>query len=127
MAAAVESGNRRMQGRIRRVAAAGRLRVEESLAATMLQASACGTVLQSLDQAEAERDPAFITAMREAMIAAITTDVATLPEPGRASAARTLKANLPGQTALSPSEHHLLIDWLDRISTEPPSQQSWPL
>jgi hypothetical protein len=57
--------------------------------------------------------------MREAMIAAVTTESPTLPEPGRASAARTLKANLPGQACLSPAEHHLLTDWLDRLATEP--------
>jgi AcrR family transcriptional regulator len=119
MTAAVRSGAQRMRARIQRVAAAGRLRVEESLAATILQATARGAVLTSLYQPEDQRDPAFISAMREAAISAVTTETATLPEPGRASAARTLKANLPGQTCLSPAEHHLLIDWLDRLSTEP--------
>lgn len=118
MAAAVQSGAERMHARIRRVAAAGRLRVDESLAAAMLQAGARGAVLAWLDQPEDQRDPTFITAMREATISAITTETAILPEPGRASAARTLKANLPGQTSLSPAEHQLLIDWLDRLSAE---------
>jgi AcrR family transcriptional regulator len=116
MAAAVRGGAQRMHARIQRVAAAGRLRVEESLAASIMQASARGAVLTSLDQPEQERDPAFITALREAMIAAITTESPSLPEPGRASAARTLKANLPGQTSLSHAEQLLLIDWLDRLS-----------
>jgi len=122
MAAAVRTGTERMHARIQRVAAAGRLRVEEPLAATILQASARGAVLTWLDQPDDQRDPGFITAMREATIAAVTTETATLAEPGRASAARTLKANLPGQTCLSPAEHHLLIDWLDRLSTEPAGQ-----
>jgi AcrR family transcriptional regulator len=119
MAEAVRSGARRMHARIQRVAAAGRLRVEEPLAADIMQASARGAVLTWLDQPEDQRDPAFITAMREAMISAVTTESATVPEPGLAGAARTLKANLPGQTRLSPAEHHLLTDWLDRLSTEP--------
>ncbi len=106
-----------MHARIQRVAAAGHLRVEESLAATIMQASARGAVLTWLDQPEDQRDPAFITAMRQAMISAVTTESAILPEPGRASAARTLKANLPGQTCLSAAEHHLLTEWLDRLST----------
>jgi hypothetical protein len=55
--------------------------------------------------------------MREAMISAITTESSTLPEPGRASAARTLKANLDGQTGLSGGEQHLLAEWLDRLSS----------
>lgn len=121
MAAAARSGAQRMHARIQRAAAAGRLRVEESLAATILQASSRGAVLTWLDQPADEHDPAFITAMREATISAVTTETATLPEPGLASAARTLKANLPGQTRLSPAEHHLLTDWLDRLSTEPSS------
>jgi AcrR family transcriptional regulator len=116
MAAAVHGGNQRMLDRIRRVAAAGRLRVEESLAATIMQATARGAVLTWLDQPGDQHDPAFIPAMREAMISAITTENSTLPEPGRASAARTLRANLDGQTGLSGGEQHLLAEWLDRLS-----------
>jgi AcrR family transcriptional regulator len=119
MTAAARTGAERMHARIRRVAAAGRLRVKEPLAADIMQATARGTVLSWLDQPQDARDPAFITAMREAMISAVTTESATVPEPGRASAARTLKANLPGQTSLSPAEQHLLTDWLDRLAAEP--------
>jgi len=126
MAAAVRGGIERMHARIRRVAAAGLLRVGESLAATILQASARGTVLTWLDLPEHQRDPAFITTMREAVISAVTTESSALPEPGRASAARTLKANLPGQTQLSPAEHHLLTDWLDRLTIEPTGQAGPP-
>lgn len=119
MAEAVQGGAQRLHARIQRVAAAGRLRVGPSLAATILQASARGTVLGWLDQPEDQRDPAFIAAMREAAISAVTTERTALPEPGRASAARTLKANLPGQTSLSRAEHDLLTDWLDRLAAEP--------
>ena len=115
MAAAVQAGNQRLHARIQRVAAAGRLRVDEPLAAAIMQATARGAVLAWLDEPEAQRDPAFIPAMREAMISAVTTESSALPEPGLASAARTLKANLPGQTSLSPAEQHLLTDWLDRL------------
>jgi hypothetical protein len=108
-----------MRARIERVAAAGRLRVEVPLAAAIMQASARGAVLAWLDRPGRQRDAAFITAMREAVISAISTEASALPEPGRASAARTLKANLPGQTVLSPAEQFLLVDWLDRLSAEP--------
>lgn len=56
MPAAVRSGAQRMHARIQRVAAAGRLRVSESLAATILQASSRGAVLTWLDQSAAERE-----------------------------------------------------------------------
>jgi len=118
MAAAVEAGKQRMRARIQRVAAAGRLRIEETLAALILQASARGAVLTWFDQPQPDRDPTFITTMREAAISAITTENTVLPEPGHASAARTLKANLPGQSCLSPAEQHLLSDWLDRLSVD---------
>jgi AcrR family transcriptional regulator len=117
--AAMRGGAQRMHTRIQRVAADGRLRVAEPLAAAILQATARGAVLTWLDQPEDQRDPAFIAAIREATISAVTTETASLPEPGRAQAARTLKANLPGQTCLSPAEHHLLADWLDRLAAEP--------
>ncbi|MBV9794122.1 MAG: TetR/AcrR family transcriptional regulator [Actinobacteria bacterium] len=123
MAAAVRGGTQRMHARIERVAAAGRLRVGPALAADIMQASARGTVLTCLGQPGGhsghQPDPAFISAMREAMISAVTTEHAAVPEPGRVAAARTLKANLPGQTSLSPAEEHLLTDWLDRLAAEP--------
>lgn len=119
MAATARAGAQRLHARIQRVAAAGRLRVEESVAAAIMQASARGAVLTWLDQPEGRRDAAFISVLREAMISAITTEKAILPEPGRASAARTLRANLAGQTSLSPAEQQLLTEWLGRFDTEP--------
>jgi AcrR family transcriptional regulator len=119
MTAAARSGQERMRARIQRVAAAGRLRVNESLAASILQATARGAVLQWLDQPADQRDPALITTIREAAISAITTETSTPREPGLAGAARTLKANLTEQTTLTPAEQHLLTDWLDRLITEP--------
>lgn len=116
--AAVRGEAQRMHARIRRAAAAGRRRIAESLAADIMQATTRGTVLTWLGQAEDHRDPAFVTAMREAMISAVTTESATVPEPGLVSAARTLKANLTDQACLSPADHHLLTDWLDRLSGE---------
>jgi AcrR family transcriptional regulator len=124
MTAAARSGQERLHARIQRVAAAGRLRVDVSLAATILQATARGAVLQWLDQPQDQRDPTLITAIREATVTAITTETAVLPEPGLASAARTLKANLSSQTTLTPSEQQLLDDWLDRLATEPADKPS---
>jgi AcrR family transcriptional regulator len=119
MTAAARGGQERMHARIQRVAAAGRLRVDESLAADVLQATARGAVLQWLEQPAGQRDATLITTIREAAISAITTVAATPHEPGLAGAARTLKANLADQTTLSPAEQHLLTDWLDRLTTEP--------
>lgn len=123
MTAAARNGQERMRARIRRVAAAGRLRVEESLAADILQATARGAVLQWLDQPEAQRNGALIAAMREAAIAAVTTETPALSEPTLPGAARALKANLPNQTTLTGGEYHLLTEWLERLAAEPPDRR----
>lgn len=104
--------------RIRRIAAVGRLRVDEHLAAALIHATARGAVLTWLSLPEDQRDPALLTAMREAMINAVTDDEPAVQAPGPAGAARALRAALPEQTALSTAELHLLREWLDRLTAE---------
>ncbi|TBO60411.1 TetR/AcrR family transcriptional regulator [Streptomyces kasugaensis] len=102
--------------RIRRIAAAGLLRVEEGLAAQIVHATAGGAVLTWLSVPEPERDPALLAALRESMITTITTQEPAVQEPGPAGAARALRAALPGQNALSHAEQQLLTEWLRRLS-----------
>ncbi|WP_020672450.1 hypothetical protein [Amycolatopsis nigrescens] len=64
------------------------------------------------------RDPALLTAMREAMISAVTLDKPAVRDASPAGAARALRALLPGQTTLSKAEHHLLGEWLDRLTAD---------
>ncbi|GAA3112416.1 TetR family transcriptional regulator [Streptosporangium carneum] len=114
--AAFRAGMEILLGRIRRLAAAGRLRVEEELAATLIHATARGAVLTWLSLPEQRRDPALLTAMRESMIAAVTTERPAVTESGPAGAARALRATLPEQTTLTTAEQHLLTEWLDRLA-----------
>lgn len=114
--AAFRTGMEILLGRIRRLAAAGRLRVAEPLAAALVHATARGAVLTWLSLPEDGRDPALLTAMREAMVTAVTTESPAVQDPGPAGAARALRAVLPQQTALSEAEQHLLGEWLDRLS-----------
>ena len=114
--AAFHAGMRILMGRIHRLAAAGRLRVDERLAATLIHATAHGAVLTWLSLPDDRRDPVLLTAMRESMVAAITTERPAVQEAGAAGAARTLRALLPEQTALSGAERHLLGEWLDRLA-----------
>ncbi|GAA2915711.1 TetR/AcrR family transcriptional regulator [Streptosporangium fragile] len=102
--------------RIRRLAAAGLLRVEEDLAAQIIHATARGAVLTWLSLPEPQRDPALLHALREAMITAVTTQDPAVQEQGPAGAARALRARLPDQDVLSPAEQRLLTEWLDRLS-----------
>ena len=116
--AAFRAGMEILLGRIRRLAAAGRLRVDERLAAGLIHATARGAVLTWLSQPEDQRDPAFLAAMREAMITAVTNEQPVVEEPGPAGAARALSASLPEQTALSGAEQRLLSEWLERLAAD---------
>jgi AcrR family transcriptional regulator len=102
--------------RIRRIAGAGLLRVDETLAAHIVHATASGAVLTCLSLPEPERDPALLVTLRESMITTITTREPAVSEPGPGGAARALRAALPGQTVLSQAEQHLLTEWLQRLS-----------
>ncbi|MFF8452386.1 TetR/AcrR family transcriptional regulator [Streptomyces leeuwenhoekii] len=105
-----------LRNRIRRIAGAGLLRVEEGLAAQVVHATASGAVLTWLSVPEPERDPALLAALRESMITTITTREPAVEEPGPGGAARALRAALPGQKALSQAEQQLLAEWLQRLS-----------
>ena len=114
--AAFQAGMQVLLGRIRRLAAAGRLRVDEQLAAALIHATARGAVLTWLSLPDDRRDPALLSAMRESMVAAVTTERPAVQEAGPAGAARALRAALPEQTALSDAEQRLLGEWLDRLA-----------
>ncbi|MEU7039468.1 hypothetical protein AB0A77_00190 [Streptomyces varsoviensis] len=61
-------------------------------------------------------NPALLVALRESMITTVTTQEPAVREPGPAGAARALRAALPGQSARTKAEQHLLMDWLRRLS-----------
>ncbi|SNT32733.1 hypothetical protein SAMN05216276_103482 [Streptosporangium subroseum] len=96
---------------IRRLAVGGWLRVDEELAVTLIHATARGAVLTWLTLPEDRRDPALLTALRESMVAAVTSQVPAVQDSGPAGAARALRAALPEQTTLSGAERHLLTEW----------------
>lgn len=116
--AAFRAGMEILLGRIHRLAAGGWLRVDERLAAALIHATARGAVLTWLSLPAEQRDRALLSAMREAMIAAVTTEEPAVGQPGPAGAARALRAVLPEQTSLSPGEQHVLGEWLDRLATD---------
>lgn len=101
---------------VRRVAAAGRLRVPEEQATELIHAAGSGTVFSLLATDEDRRDPHLSALAREAVIAAVTTEAATIEASGPAAAAIALRARLPQTTALSEAERQLLAEWLQRIA-----------
>jgi AcrR family transcriptional regulator len=115
---AFKAGMEILMGRIRRLAAGGRLRVDEELAAALIHATARGAVLTWLSLPEDRRNPDLLTAMRESMVAAVTNQEPDVRDPGAAGAARALRARLPEQTILSGAEQQLLREWLDRLASD---------
>jgi AcrR family transcriptional regulator len=116
--AAFRAGMEILLGRIHRLATSGRLRVGGDLAAFLIHATARGAVLTWLSLPGDQRDPALLTALREAMITAVTLDEPAVRDASPASAAWALRALLPEQTALSSAEQHLLGEWLDRLTAD---------
>ena len=114
--ATAAAGIRMLQARLHRVAEAGRLRVTERRAAGLIHAVGTGVVFTLIDQAEDERDESLADTAWESVCAAILTDASTAAITGPAAAAVTLRAALPGLTALTAAERALLGDWLDRIA-----------
>jgi AcrR family transcriptional regulator len=119
---AAELSGRFLKEHIRRVAAAGRLRVSEEQAADLFHACGCGTVLTLLSQAEEQRDSSLSESLseiaREAAIGAITTDPPATENFGPAAAAVALRAVLPEASPLSEGERALLTEWLDRLAAD---------
>lgn len=105
-----------LRAHVRRIAAAGRLRVGEETAANLVHAAGSGTVLALLAMPGDERDPELVDRAREAVLGAITTDEPVVEDPGPAAAAIALRAVLPEATALSAAERRLLAEWLDRLA-----------
>lgn len=104
-----------LRDRMRSLAIAGRLRVDEHRGADMVRAAACGVVFILLETPERERDPGLSETTREAVIAAITTDALESGQLDLVPIATTLRALLPSAGALTHAEKHLLAEWLDRI------------
>jgi AcrR family transcriptional regulator len=105
-----------LRARVRRVAETGRLRVTERRAVDLIHAAGTGVVLTLIGQAEDERDEALADTAWDSIRTTILTDTPADGVAGPAAAAVTLRAALPGLTALTPAERALLGDWLDRIT-----------
>jgi len=115
---AAEASFRILDELVRRIAVAGRLRVSEARAASLIHASGCGVVLTLLAIPEDQRDPGISESAREAVITAITTETPAHRKPGEAAAAIALRAVLSDATPLTSAELRLLKEWLDRLARQ---------
>jgi AcrR family transcriptional regulator len=115
-----DEGRGVLRERVRRVAAAGLLRVSEDRAVQMISAAGNGAVLITLGLPVAERDPGLGVAMFDAVALSIlvsrqpTSDVPMAAQPKAITAAISLAASLPELHALTESEQALMNEWLNR-------------
>ncbi|WP_037311759.1 TetR/AcrR family transcriptional regulator [Amycolatopsis orientalis] len=102
---------------VERIAEAGRLRVPVEQAAQLVHATGMGVILSLIASPPGERDPDLIIAAREHVIAGITTESADSASdiPSRAIALKAALEKEPGD-ALTPAEHAMLAEWLDRLA-----------
>jgi len=107
-----------LRSRLRRVAAAGRLRVTVERAVTMVHAAGRGTVLALLELPASDRDPGLATAMYEAVAAAVLTSAPAVGDTTPRAVALTLDAVLGELDGLSPAERALMGEWLTRVTTD---------
>ncbi|MGI5180210.1 TetR/AcrR family transcriptional regulator [Dactylosporangium sp. CA-152071] len=117
-----------LAGQVKRIAAAGRLRVSEERAAHLIHAAGCGMTLTLIALPPEARDPALSVLARESIIAAVTSERAA-DDGGDASpagAAGALRAALPGVTALTGAERALLDEWLTRLADSGHSADARP-
>ncbi|MFG1604630.1 TetR/AcrR family transcriptional regulator [Actinoplanes sp. NPDC049265] len=112
---AMDAGVAMLADKIHRIAAAGRLRVPESLALSLIRAAGMGTTLALISTTDGVYDLALSAAAREAVIAAVTTDEPVGRRSGPEAAAITLRAALPERNEFSAAEKALLDEWLSRI------------
>ncbi|WP_422756381.1 TetR/AcrR family transcriptional regulator [Micromonospora sp. WMMD708] len=103
-----------LRSRVRRLAAAGRLRVDEQRATMMIHAAGTGVILTLLGTPAPHRDPGLGDAVFDAVLGGILTAAPVTPDPTPRTVAVTLAALTPDLPGLTDAERTLLTEWLDR-------------
>lgn len=116
--AAIDAGQDVLRRRVRRLAEAGLLRVDEDRATEMIHAAGSGAVVALLARQPDDRDLSLAAAMFDAVAAAILNDRPLAPASdvlGLAVTFGTVIEELPG---LSGAERALMAEWLGRAIDE---------
>ncbi|SDO66282.1 DNA-binding transcriptional regulator, AcrR family [Nakamurella panacisegetis] len=111
---AAQAGEDILRSRIRRIAAAGRMRVSEQRAVDLIRAAGTGAVLTLLSAPPDQRDPGLADALFDAVLRDILTDAPPPPDSGPMAAAVAFRTHVAGLDMLSQTERQLLSEWLDR-------------
>jgi AcrR family transcriptional regulator len=117
-------------------ASRGQLRVSVDAAARMVMSATTGAALSVISQSDLYSDSAFVTQLREAVIAAVTIPEEQLAgkrlgpkaaTPTMATAAATLKSKLAYEdTPLTAPERALMEQWLTTLAVAPATPQRTP-
>lgn len=113
---AASSGISALRDRVRRVAAAGRLRVSEERGVALIHAAGMGTVLALLEMPEDARDTELPSLAREAVFDAVLTTRPATEATGTAELASAMRTHLDGACVLTPGERLLLGELLKRLA-----------
>ncbi|GAB2803744.1 TetR/AcrR family transcriptional regulator [Streptomyces daliensis] len=110
-----------LDGTVKRIAEAGRLRVSEERAAHLIHSAGCGMTFTLIALPEDQRDPALSELARESVIAAVTTDPReSAADTSPVGIAVALRAVAPQLTSLTDAERLLLVQWMDRVAASAP-------
>lgn len=117
---AVKAGTAHLAARVHQVALAGRLKIGERQAVTLIHAAGTGAILATLAQPEAERDFSLAETMRDIVLERILIDADhvqndAVTDPTVVSAI-ALQSNIDQIEQLSAGERALLAEWLGRIT-----------
>ena len=111
---ATAAGIEVLRARVRRLAAAGLLRVGEERALSMIHAAGTGTILALLAVPADQRDAGLPDAMIETVLGGILATAPATPDDGMSAVAVTFGTVLPKLPALTDAERTLMAEWLTR-------------
>ncbi|MFG1843049.1 TetR/AcrR family transcriptional regulator [Micromonospora sp. NPDC049175] len=118
---ATAAGIEALRTRVRRLAAAGLLAVDERRALMMIHAAGNGTILALLATPPQERDSGLGDAMFDAVLSSILVSTPATPDTTVSAVAVTFATVVPDLPGLSDAERALMTEWLHRSLTAPPT------
>ncbi len=111
---ATAAGIEVLRARVRRIAAAGLLRVDEQRAVDMIHAAGTGTVLALLGSPPEDRDPGLSDAVFDAVSAAILATVPVTRDTDVSTVTVLFLTVLPDLPGLTDAERTLMAEWIAR-------------
>lgn len=111
---AARSGRRVLEARVHRVASTGQLRVAEQRAVDLIQAAGVGTIQTLLSTPLDQRDTGLPDVMFDAILGQILVGALERTAHEPIATAVAFRALAPRLDALTETERHMLVEWVDR-------------